>query len=93
MNGLAIFGLILNTIGSTILAFSLNRYIRMINTSITALEAFKDTFLEGGDILSFTGLEDKRKEVSAKSKIWTTFGVWCLILGFVIQLIGGLICK
>ena len=46
--------LILNTLGSVILAFSLNKGTKMLNTSITSLEHFKDTFLSGGDVLSFS---------------------------------------
>lgn len=63
----------------------------MINASIMALESFKDSFLDGGDIVSFTGLDEKRKETLSKSKGWTIIGIVCLILGFVFQLIGGLI--
>jgi hypothetical protein len=42
MDILTLAGLTLNTIGSVFLAFSLNRTTKMLNTSVTALEHFKD---------------------------------------------------
>jgi hypothetical protein len=53
MNILTLSGLTLNTIGSIFLPFTLNKTTKMLDTSITALEHFKDTCLSGGDIISF----------------------------------------
>jgi uncharacterized protein YybS (DUF2232 family) len=93
MDLLIIGGLILNTIGSIILAFSLSRTINMLNASVNALECFKDTFLGNGDIISFIGLDEKRKKVLKIAKAWTVAGVVILILGFVLQMIGVILHK
>ena len=87
MDIISLMGLILNTIGSVILAFSLNKITKMFNTSITALEHFKDTFLSGGDVLSFTGMENHRNKALKISRRMTNIGLTLLILGFVLQII------
>ncbi len=51
MDYISISGLIFNTFGSVFLAFSLNRTTKMLDTSVTALEHFKDTFLRKGDVI------------------------------------------
>jgi len=51
MDYITISGLILNTIGSIFLAYSLNSTTKMLDTSVTALEHFKDTLLSKGDVL------------------------------------------
>jgi hypothetical protein len=86
MDLLALSGLILNIIGGIVLAFSLNKTTKMLTTSITALEHFKDTYLSGGDILSFTGMDTHRKNALKNSKNMTNLGLILLILGFVLQI-------
>ena len=63
------------------------------NSSITALEHFKDTILNGGDIVSFTGLDKHRKNALKNNKSITQIGLVMLILGFVLQLVGILLNK
>ena len=86
MDCISIIGLVLNTIGSIFLAFSLNKTTRILDTSITALEHFKDMFLSKGDVLSFTGLDKHRKRALNRTKNLTTVGLACLIMGFLLQL-------
>lgn len=88
MDFLALLGLSLNLIGSIILAFSLNKTIEMLGTSISALEIFKDTYLNRGDIVSVEGMDKHRKRVFNKAKGMTNFGLTFLILGFVLQILG-----
>jgi len=67
----AIIGLSINIIGSVFLAISLNRIIKAYNSSITALEHFKDTFLSGNNVVSFTGLDNHRKNALKNNKTLT----------------------
>ena len=55
MNWIAILGLVLNTIGSVLLAISLNRTLKMLDSSINALEIFNDTLVSKRDIVSIVG--------------------------------------
>ncbi len=87
MDILTTVGLCFNTIGSIILAIALNKTTKMLNTSITALEHFKDTYLSDSDILSFTGMDTHRKKALNNSKRLTNIGLSLLILGFVLQII------
>lgn len=87
MDILSLSGLTLNTIGSVFLAFALNKTTKMLGTSITALEHFKDTYLSGGDVLSFTGMDTHRNKALKKSSSLTNIGLTLLILGFVLQII------
>lgn len=93
MDYITISGLILNTIGSIFLAYSLNRTTKMLDTSVTALEHFKDTLLSKGDVLSFTGLNKHRKNALSNTKKLTTIGLSCLIFGFLLQLVSLIINK
>jgi hypothetical protein len=86
MNYVSISGLIFNTIGAVLLAFALNRTTKMLDTSITALEHFKDTYLGGGDVLSITGMEIHRAKALKRSKCLTTIGLLLLIIGFLLQI-------
>ena len=87
MNQISIIGLFLNTIGSVLLAFSLGKTINMINTSLVALEAFKDSFLSGREIVSFTGMDLQRSKALKKSKNLTIIGLIFLIVGFLLQML------
>jgi hypothetical protein len=87
MDILTLSGLTLNTIGSIFLAFALNKTTKMLDTSITALEHFKDTYLGGGDVLSFTGMDTHRNKALKVSRRLTNIGLTLLILGFVLQII------
>lgn len=87
MNYFSILGLILNTIGSIFLAYALNKTTRLLNTSIGALEHFKDTLLNDGDVISFTGMESHRKNALKNSKQLTSIGLVLLIIGFLLQLV------
>jgi len=87
MNILTFAGLCFNTIGAIILAIALNKTTKMFDTSIVALEHFKDTYLSGGDILSFTGMDKHRKRALQNSRDLTNIGLTLLILGFVLQII------
>lgn len=87
MHCLSIIGLIFNTIGGIILAYSLNRTTKMLDLSITAMEHFRDTFLAGGDILAIQGMDNHRKRALKNSKDLTLAGVILLIVGFILQLL------
>lgn len=87
MNWIAIIGLIFNTVGSILLAISLNRTLKMLDSSIKALELFKDTFLDKGDIVSLTGLDTHRENAIKKDKQRMAWGLIFLIIGFILQLI------
>lgn len=93
MNYLSITGLVLNMAGSIFLAYSLNNTTKILNTSITALEHFKDTFLNKGDVLSFTGMDIHRKKALENSKLLTSLGLALLVIGFGLQLSSLLINK
>jgi hypothetical protein len=87
MDILTLAGLTLNTVGSIFLAFALNKTTKMLDTSITALEHFKDTYLSGGDVLSITGMDSHRNKALKKSRRLTNIGLTLLVLGFVLQII------
>lgn len=86
MDILQLAGLTLNTIGSIFLAYSLNKTTKMLDTSVTALEHFKDTFLSGGDAISFTGMDIHRNKALKTSRLLTNIGLLLLILGFLLQI-------
>lgn len=88
---LAIIGLSINITGSVLLAFSLNKIIKAYSSSIIDLEHFKDTFLSGGNVVSFTGLDKNRKNAKRNNKTLTVIGLVLLMIGFVFQLISILI--
>jgi hypothetical protein len=90
---ISIIGISINVFGSVLLAISLNSIIMAFNSSITALEHFKDTILNGGDIVTFTGLDKHRKNALKNNKSITQIGLVMLILGFVLQLVGILLNK
>ena len=87
MDLLSLSGLTLNTIGTVFLAYSLNKTTKMLDTSITALEHFKDTYLSSGDVLSFKGMDTHRNKALKNAKRLTNIGLTILILGFVLQII------
>lgn len=87
MDILSLAGLTLNTFGSIFLAYSLNKTTKMLDTSVTALEYFKDTYLSDGDVLSFTGMDKHRIKALKISRRLTNIGLTLLILGFVLQII------
>ncbi|WP_445956230.1 hypothetical protein [Yeosuana sp.] len=84
---LSIIGVTLNIIGSILLAISLNKIIKVYNSSITALEHFKNTFLGGNDMVSFVGLDQQRKNALSNNNILNQIGLLLLIVGFILQLI------
>lgn len=79
----AIIGISINVVGSVLLAISLNSIIKAYNSSITALEHFKDTLVDGGDVVSFTGLDKHRKNALKNNRSLTVIGLLMLIIGFV----------
>lgn len=83
----SIIGLSINIIGSVFLAILLNSIIKAYNSSITALEHFKDTFLNGTDVVSFTGLDKHRKNALKNNKALTGIGLVMIIIGFILQLL------
>jgi len=83
----SIIGLSINIVGSVFLAISLNSIIKAYNSSITALEHFKDTLLSGSDVVSFTGLDKHRKNALKSNKTLTVIGLVMLIVGFILQLL------
>ena len=83
----AIIGISINVVGSVLLAISLNSIIKAYNSSITALEHFKDTLVDGGDVVSFTGLDKHRKNALKNNKTLTGIGLVMLIIGFILQLL------
>lgn len=84
---LAIIGISINIIGSIFLAISLNSIVKAYNSSITALEHFKDTFLSGTNVVSFTGLDKHRENALKNNKSLTGIGLVMLIIGFIFQLL------
>ena len=87
MNYIPIAGLILNPIGSIVLAFTLTKTIKIFDTSITALELFKDTYLSKENVISLTGMDSHRKNVKKKSSLYTKVGLAFLIIGFILQIV------
>lgn len=83
----AIIGISINVVGSVLLAISLNSIIKAYNSSITALEHFKDTLVGGGDVVSFTGLDKHRKNALKNNRSLTVIGLLMLIIGFFFQLL------
>mgnify|MGYP000863832136 FL=1 len=79
MESLTIIGLFLNTLGSGVLAFALNKTTKMLHSSITALEHFKDTSLSSGDVVSIYGMDRQRKVALSNSNKLTNIGMILLI--------------
>lgn len=87
MESLTIIGLFLNTLGSGVLAFALNKTTKMLHSSINALEHFKDTSLNSGDVVSFSGMDRQRKVALSTSNKLTNIGMILLIFGFILQIL------
>ncbi len=87
MNWITFLGLLFNTAGSILLAVSLSQTIKSLDTSVTALEHFKDTFLSKGGIVSFEGLDKHRKNAKRSDRRKMVWGLILLIVGFVLQLL------
>ena len=87
MESLTIIGLFLNTLGSGVLAFALNKTTKMLHSSITALEHFKDTSLNFGDVVSISGMDRQRKIALSNSNKLTNIGMILLIFGFILQIL------
>lgn len=87
MESLTIIGLFLNTLGSGVLAFALNKTTKMLHSSITALEHFKDTSLNSGDVISISGMDRQRKVALSNSNKLTNIGMILLIFGFILQIL------
>lgn len=86
-DNLAITGLILNTIGSIILAISLTKTLQMFDVSIRALEIFKDSILGGGNVVSIENLNKKRSNAKKNDRNYLVIGLFMVIVGFILQLL------
>jgi len=84
---LNVVGLSVSIIGSIILAVSLNKFLKMIDSSILALELFRETFLSNGNVVQITGMEKHRNHTKTKAARNTLIGLVLIILGFVCQLL------
>ena len=73
--------------GSGVLAFALNKTTKMLHSSITALEHFKDTSLNFGDVVSISGMDRQRKIALSNSNKLTNIGMILLIFGFILQIL------
>jgi hypothetical protein len=86
-DNLAAAGLILNTIGSILLATSLNSTLQMLDVSIRALEVFKDSLLAEGDIASIENLDKNRERAKKNDRNFLVIGLLMVIIGFILQLL------
>ncbi len=83
----SIIGISTNIVGTIILAISINSIIKAYNLSFTALEHFKESFVNGKNVVSFTGLDKHRKKALINNKILIGVGLILLVVGFLLQLI------
>jgi len=83
---LSLIGITLGLLGTIILAFSLNRLLKSFDSSIKALEIFKETITQKNTI-DIIGLDKHRAIANSKSKKNVIMGLLFIIVGFVFQLI------
>lgn len=86
-DNLAAAGLILNTIGSILLAISLNSTLQMLDVSIRALEVFKDSYLRGDKIVSIEDLHKNRRRAKKNDRNYLVIGLLMVTIGFILQLL------
>ena len=81
-----ILALLLNFIGTIILAFSTGTFFKWISLSLNAHETSIQTMLSNGNILNVSGTTKHLDDTLKKSGIWMILGVLFLVSGFGIQL-------
>ncbi|MTH14148.1 hypothetical protein [Flavobacterium sp. LC2016-01] len=84
---LNIIGLITNIVGTIILAFSLNKYIRSIRMAIDAHELFiKSICHPTKPVIQVTGTNSHMNRDKKIAAILSWLGVGLVLLGFIFQL-------
>lgn len=85
---LNVIGLILNIVGTIILAFSLTAFLKAVKLSLDAIELEKlSEFHPTKPSLKVTGTNIHLKNGERKSNFWLWLGILMVILGFIFQLI------
>ena len=77
------FGLV----GTILLAVALSKWMRAISVSLNALETFKDTFINGGDIINPTGADKHRSDAAKNAATMTYLGLLFIIVSSVCQIL------
>jgi hypothetical protein len=85
-SSISTYALVINLFGTIVLTFSISSYMHALSCSVLALEEFKDTYLSGGHIMNFTGLDRIRIKSQKKSKAWTYIGVMMVIASVAAQI-------
>lgn len=84
---LNIIGLVCNIIGTVILAFSLNSYIRSMRLAIDAHELYiLSVNHPTKPVVQVTGTDVHMNRDKKKASIFSWFGVFLVVAGFVSQL-------
>jgi len=81
-----LIGIILNLIGTLILAFSAGSFFKWINLSINAHEIFIQTFSAGGNVVNLANTTKHLADSFNSSKKWMIIGVFLVVVGFALQL-------
>jgi hypothetical protein len=85
---LNLIGLVSNIAGTIFLAYSLDKYLKMMDGSINALEVFTEAYATPGqNIPVITGMDKHRDKARKGSGKWTRYGIVLVIIGFSLQLI------
>lgn len=82
-----IIGLVLNIIGTIILAFSLNAFLNAVKLSLKAVEIERLSKISHKPRLIITGTDNHLTKGEKKSNALLKFGITLVILGFILQLI------
>ena len=89
---LGIVGLTSNVIGTGVAAFSGGRYLKLVDTSISALETTLEAyFSKSRDVPFITGLDKHRKTAMRHSKTGVSWGLILIVVGFVLQIVALLV--
>jgi hypothetical protein len=87
---MGVIALILNILGTIIIAFSTKEYFKSINNSLiaheTSIRTMFNSLIKGyGDIYNISGTTEITKKTLKKSNFWMVLGVLLLVIGFSIQ--------
>ena len=81
---LALLSSVIGLVGSIVLAYSLNKVLSEVQSSIEALSASIESVVSGGNIIVFRGLGNRVRSAGRISKWWVRIGILCLITSVVL---------
>jgi hypothetical protein len=86
---LSLIGLLLGLVGSGVLAYGLDQLLRMLKTSVDALDmTVQQVALGAREVVVMGGLDKHRESALRSAAIRTRVGFWMLIVGFALQAYG-----